>query len=60
MATLLKPFVGVHIHSGCFHLHDVRVDHLVPVQRVVWHGHAIARALRQAVPRGRLHLHATY
>lgn len=32
------------------HLHDVRVDHLVSVQHVMWDGPAVQGTLRQAVP----------
>lgn len=38
-------------------MYDVRVDQLVPVQRLVWHGHEVQREICQAVPRGRLQLY---
>lgn len=39
-------------------MHDVRVDQLVSVQRLVWNGHEVQREIRQAVPRGRIQLQA--
>lgn len=37
-----------------FNMHDVRVDQLVCLQCFLWDGNEVQRALRQAVPRGRL------
>lgn len=42
----------------CLYLYDVRVDHMVSVQRVLWDGLSFSGALREAVSRRRLNLHA--
>lgn len=58
MATQVNSLLVVH--SGRLHVHDVGVDHLVPLQHVVRDGHPLTGAIRQAVPRGWLHLHAAH
>lgn len=41
-------------------MHDVRVDQLVGLQRVLWDGDEVQGALREAVSRGRLTLPAQH
>lgn len=65
-----RPFLSVSRIAGsfifvlwpfrCLHLHDVGVDHLVSLQRVLRDGLAFPGALRQAVSWWRLGLHTAH
>lgn len=56
--TNIQGFSPLTFGSRCLHLYDVRVDHMVPLQRVLRDGLSFSGALREAVPRRRLDLHA--
>lgn len=56
--TIIQENSPLTFGSRCLHLYDVRVDHMVPLQRVLRDGLSFSGALREAVPRRRLDLHA--
>lgn len=41
-------------------MHHVRVDHLVALQHLLRHRHAVPRKVREAVPGGRFRVHAAH
>ena len=42
------------------HVHHVRVDHLVALQHLLWHRHAVPGEVREAVSGGWLRVHAAH
>lgn len=57
--TNVKEISPLTFGFRCLHLYDVRVDHMVSLQRVLRDGLSFSWALREAVSRRRLNLHAT-
>lgn len=59
-AVLSMPTAECSLCFRCFHLHDVWLDHMVPLQRLLWDGNEIQGEIRKAVPWGRLHVQSAY